>query len=165
MQYLKAGGDVYHCQLTVAVICGTGLLGANPFSMNPYVKMALLGVDGAVVSDGETTPLKRGGDNPKFSQDYVCVLPYSAQRNTRMKVQCEVWDHQGVAGDEQLSVGRVDVTEVIGRKRADVYLVVQLRGKESGDKRGTLTISIRSRCVCMCMRACGCARMCTRVQV
>ncbi len=91
--------------------------------------------------------MKRGGDNPRFHTDNVCALPYSAQRGARMKLQCEVWDCRPGADDELLSMGRVDVTEVVGRKRSDVFMAVPLRGMEHGDLRGRLTISLRSRYV------------------
>lgn len=74
--HVAIGGDVYHCQMDIAVISGTGLLGASPFTMNPFVRVTLLGSDGSKVASGATGAVKRGGDNPKFSKDNVCALPY-----------------------------------------------------------------------------------------
>ncbi len=74
--HVAIGGEVYHCQMDVAVISGSGLLGASPFSMNPYARVLLLGSDGSKVAEGATGAVKRGGDNPKFSSNNVCAMPY-----------------------------------------------------------------------------------------
>jgi hypothetical protein len=59
------------------------------------------------------------------------------------QVLCEVWD-ACATGAVLLSSGKADVTPVVTRNRSGVYLVVPLRGSH-GDKRGTVTISVRSR--------------------
>lgn len=110
-----------------------------------------------------------------------------------------MWDEQPITGDELLSVGRVDVSEVcacdvcmltntahgrvvfcflqesqpqtsplrsmldmyvvmqvVARNRSGVYLVVPLRGPERNDKRGSITVSVRSKYVAPLYVSAGC---------
>ena len=81
-RHIQSGGDVYHCQMDVAVIEGSGLLGASPFTMSPYVKLALLSSDGTslLARDGGVCfvpiVIRQSHEVIRHSHDFWCVYCY-----------------------------------------------------------------------------------------
>jgi C2 domain len=138
-------GEEYRCQLIVTLVEVKHLVHTSSYLQQaPYGILTLYGHGAQAVSFGQTESVKRGGDNPRWTQGNTIELLYAAKRSQPLKLQCEIWNTRTFVGDQILGKGRVDVSGLIGRNRTNVFLEVELRAPDKVSVAGIACVCVHN---------------------